>query len=189
MSQTDQIDSAQTDNCVATEHDRVFYKTSGDKRERGEFEVAEIVADAFPDFSVIVDMTGSQSEKTPLWWVDVNTMTTQLYLHLVSPLDEGFAEILVDLHREMLLNHQGAKSFEDIIWLLDRIAEGDDSGWAPRFALQGDDYTLDDGTSVWVGAPEEIDEPHVFVGLKHRSGSYKLVDDGAEDTLREALPQ
>jgi len=80
------------------------------------------------------------------------------------------------------------QTYDDIDTLLDRIGNKDD--WAARIATHGDKYTLNDGTSVWIGSFDDAgydgDSVFVIIGKDARYGHYRLVD-GGESRLRSAL--
>lgn len=45
-----------TDEWIATSHDRVFYRSKGDKWNRGEYALAKFIADHIPGWTVVITM-------------------------------------------------------------------------------------------------------------------------------------
>jgi len=45
-----------TDEWIATSHDRVFYRSKGDKWNRGEHALAKFIADHIPGWTVVITM-------------------------------------------------------------------------------------------------------------------------------------
>lgn len=179
MSQSDSEKPANVAETLSKDERGRLVMLSREDRSKIAEEMAVVLEESFEETSMEIEVV---EDSTPVGFSFVVSLDGE------EMGDRELCTVPVPIPEDALTLTTPVDSFEDAVYLLDRIAEPEDSGWASRFALHGDEYTLDDGTSVWVGAPDEIDDTYVFVGLKRRSGSYKFVDDGAENTLREALP-
>ncbi|WP_336036656.1 hypothetical protein [Halobacterium yunchengense] len=184
MSLTPDDDSAQADNYVPTDHDRVVYEATTDKYGRGELAVAKAVAEAVDDYTVVISM-GPYRGYNVHYDTDVENKTIELDFYSASP-QRGYsaAEVIADIKAGITIQ-SGAETFDDLVDLLDSIGTPND--WAVRFALAGDKQTLQDGANVWCGSPDEIEDMYVHVGLDERAASYKLTADGAGEMVRDAL--
>ena len=50
------ISEEDTDEWIATSHDRIFYRSGGDVWHRGEYALAKFVADHIPGWTVVITM-------------------------------------------------------------------------------------------------------------------------------------
>jgi hypothetical protein len=149
-----------------------------------DIEAAERIADSFPSYS-IVGIEAPDGTPPAICRVDTDGLEVHLHLRGVGLLSDRFVEHFIDYLRVVVTPQLGVKSFDDIVGLLDLIADHDD--WAVRFAMLGDEYKLDDGTSIWMHSPDGFSDTFALVGNRERYGLYRLRSDQSVALLRNAI--
>lgn len=185
MSHEERIDSVRGKEIETEAHrEPINFESLDTIVSHSDIETAERIADSFPSYS-IVGIEASEDIPPTICRVDTDSMEIHLCLRGVGLLGDLFVEHFIDYLRVVVTPQLGAKSFDDIVGLLDLIADHDD--WAVRFAMLGDEYKLDDGTNIWMHSPDGFSDTFALVGNRERYGLYRLRSDQSVVLLRNAI--
>jgi hypothetical protein len=185
MSHKERIDSVRGKESEAeTNRESINFESLDTIVSSSDIEVAERIADSFPSYS-FVGIEAPDGTPPAIYRVSTDSLEIHLHLRGVGLLGDSFVEHFIDYLRVVVTPQLGAKSFDDIIGLLELIADHDD--WAVRFAMLGDEYKLDDGTSIWMHSPEGFSDTFALVGNRERYGLYRLRRDQSVAVLRNAI--